>query len=77
MDLLRAGLSAGEAAVDLVAFAAAASAVGWLADNSNTSPASNQFIGFIVIFEVKLKTDARFFATGRLVKCATALFADF
>lgn len=77
MDLLRADLAAGEAAVDLAAFAAAASAVGWLADNSNSSPGSNQLIGFIVIFKVKIKPDGRFFTTRKPVKCATALFADF
>jgi hypothetical protein len=77
MDLLRADLPAGEAAVDLAPFAAAASAVGWLADNSNSSPGSNHFIGFIVIFKVKLKTDARFFATWTPVKHPTALFVDF
>ena len=77
MDLLRADLSAGEAAVDLAAFAAAASAVGWLADNSNSSPGRNQLIAFIVIFKVKIKSDARFFATWKPVKYPTEFFADF
>ena len=66
--MLRAEVPAGDAAVDLAAFAAAASAVGWPAADSNSSPAINQFIGFIVLFKVKFKTDASFFATWRPVK---------
>ena len=77
MDLLRADLLAGAAAVDLEVFAAAASAVGWPAVNSNSSPVTNQFIGFIIIFKVKLKTDARFVATWTPVKPPTAPFVDF
>jgi hypothetical protein len=63
MDLARAGLPAGEAAVDLAVFAAAAAAVGWPAVSNISRAVSNQFIGFIVIFKVKIKTDARFVAT--------------
>src|ERR1035437_4684964 len=74
MSLLRAELPAGEAAGDLAVFAAAASAVGWPAVNSNSSAGSNQFIGFIVIFKVKFKTDVSFFTTRALVKYPTALF---
>ena len=70
-------MPAGEAAVDLVVFADTASAVGWPAINSNSSAASNQFICFIIIFKVKVKTDASFFATWRPVKYPTALFVDF
>ena len=61
--MLRADLFAGGAAVDLAVFAAAASAVGWPAANSNSIAGSNQFIGFIVIFKVGIKTDVRFVAT--------------
>jgi hypothetical protein len=68
MTLLRAEAPAGEAAVDLAVFAAAASAVGWPADNSNSSAGTNQFIGFIVIFKFKLKTAARFCAIWAPVK---------
>jgi hypothetical protein len=48
--------------VDLAVFAAAASAVGCPAANSNSSTGSDQFIRFIIIFKVKVKTDARFVA---------------
>ena len=75
--MLRAEVPPDEAAVDLAVFAAAASAVGWPADNSNSSAGTNQFIDFIVIFKVKLKTDARFCAIWTPVKHPTALCVDF
>ena len=75
--MLRGEVPAAGAAVDLAAFAAAASAVGWPADNSNSSAGSNQFVGFSIIFKVKLKTDARFLATWTPVKPPAALFVDF
>ena len=75
--MLRAEVPAGEAAVDLAVFAAAAAAVGWPADNSNSSAGSNQFIGFIVIFKVQFKTGARFLAIRTPVKLPTAVFVDF
>jgi hypothetical protein len=76
MGLLRADLSAGKAAADLAVFAAAASVVGWPADNSNSSPGINQFIGFIVVFKAKIKTDVSFFTTRAPVKHPTALSVD-
>src|ERR1017187_6142688 len=73
MTLLRPGLLAADPAVDLAVFAAAASAVGWPAANTNSSPVSIQFIGFIVVFKAKFKTDVSFFATRAPVKYPTPL----
>ena len=77
MSLPRADLAAGEAAVDLAVAAAAASAVGWPADSSNSNPVTSQFIGFIIVFKARIKTDVSFFATRAPVKHPRAFFMHF